>query len=40
MQKVFINNCQSCEISKQMFFNVILSFSKTKKTGYDTNVNF
>ena len=29
MQVVFINECKSYEISNQMFFNVILSFSKT-----------
>ena len=26
---VFINECKSCEISSQMVFNVIFSFSKT-----------
>ena len=30
MQVVFINECKSCEISNQMFFNVMFSFSKTK----------
>ena len=29
MQVVFINECKSCEISNQMFFNVMLSFLKT-----------
>ena len=29
MQVVFINECKSCEISNQMFFNVMFSFSKT-----------
>ena len=36
MQMVFISECISCEISNQMFLNVILSISKRKKwTGYD-----
>ena len=30
MQVVFINECKSCEISNQMFLNVMFSFSKTK----------
>ena len=30
MQVVFINECKSCEISNQMFFNAIFPFSKTK----------
>ena len=30
MQVVFIDECKSCEISNQMFVNVIFSFSKTK----------
>ena len=30
MQVVFINECKSCEISNQIFLNVMLSFSKTK----------
>ena len=30
MQVVFINQHKSCEISNQMFFNVMFSFSKTK----------
>ena len=30
IQVVFINECKSCEISNQMFFNVMFSFSKTK----------
>ena len=30
MQSVFINERKPCEISNQMFFNVIISFSKTK----------
>ena len=29
-QLVFINECKSCEISSQMFFNVMFSFSKTR----------
>ena len=35
MQVVFINEYKSCEIGNQMFFNVIFSFSKTRRTGYD-----
>ena len=31
MQVVFKNECQSCEISNQMFFKVMFSFSKTKE---------
>ena len=31
MQVVFINECKSCEISNQMFFNVMFSLSKTKR---------
>ena len=30
---VFINECQSCEISNQMFFNAIFSFFKSA-TGF------
>ena len=30
MQVVFINECKSCEISNQMFFNVMGTFLKTK----------
>ena len=30
MQLVFINECKSCEISNQMFFNVMFSFLKVK----------
>ena len=30
MQVVFINECESCEISSQMFFNLMFSFSRTK----------
>ena len=30
MQVVFINECKSCEINSQMFFNVLFSFLKTK----------
>ena len=29
-QVVFINECKYCEISNQMFFNVMFSFLKTK----------
>ena len=29
MQVLFINECKSCEISNQMFFNVMFSFLKT-----------
>ena len=36
MQVVFINECKSREISNQMFFNVMFSFSKTK--SYDINI--
>ena len=39
MQVVFINECKSCEISNQIFFNAMFSFSKAKKqTGYDINI--
>ena len=31
MQVVFINECKPCEISNQMVFNVMFSFSKTKE---------
>ena len=34
MQLVFINECNSCEIINQMFFNVMFSFWKTKDNGY------
>ena len=30
MQVVFIFECKSCEISNQVFSNVMLSFSETK----------
>ena len=30
MQAVFINECKSCEISNQIFFYAMFSFSKTK----------
>ena len=30
MQVVFINECRSCEISNQMFFDALFSFSKTQ----------
>ena len=30
MQMVFINKCKSCEISNQMFFNVMFSFLENK----------
>ena len=30
MQVLFINKCKACEISNQMFFNVMFSFLKTK----------
>ena len=30
MQEVFINECKYYEISNQMFFNVMFSFSETK----------
>ena len=33
---VFVNEYKACEISYQMFFNVMFLFSKTKdKTSYD-----
>ena len=39
MQVVFINECQICEISNQMFFNAIFSFFKNKRqTGYNINI--
>ena len=31
MQAVFINECKSCEIRNEIFFNVMFSFSKTKE---------
>ena len=30
MQVVFMNECKSCEIRSQMFFNVMFPFLKTK----------
>ena len=30
MQVIFITDCKSCEISNQMFFNVMFSFLKRK----------
>ena len=30
MQVVFVNECKSCEISYQIFFNVMLPFLKIK----------
>ena len=38
MQVVFTNQCKSCEISNQMFFNVMFSFSKTKDELIMTNI--
>ena len=38
MQVVFINECRSCEIGNQMFFNAMLSFSKTKEELVMTNI--
>ena len=38
MQVVFTNECKSCEISNQMFFNVMFSFSKTKDELIMTNI--
>ena len=35
---VLINECKSCEISNQMFFNVIFHFQKKRQTGYDINI--
>ena len=38
-EEVLINECKSCKISNQMFFNVMFSFSKTKKqTSSDINI--
>ena len=38
MQFVFINVCKSCQISNQMFFNVMFSFSKTKGELFRTEI--
>ena len=38
MHVVFINECKSCEISNQMFFSVMFSFSKTKGELAMTNI--
>ena len=35
MQVMFINECKSCEISSQMFFNVMSLFVFKRQTGYD-----
>ena len=37
MEMVFINECKSCEISNQMFFNVFI-FEDKRQTGYDINI--
>ena len=37
MYVVLINECKSCEISNQMFFNVTFSFSKTKDNLFLTD---
>ena len=39
MQIVFINKCKSCEISNQIFFNVIFSiFENERQTCYYINI--
>ena len=38
MQVVLMNECRSCEISNQMLFNVMFSFSKTKDDQVMTNI--
>ena len=38
MQKVFINECKSCESSDEIFFNVTFSFSKTRDGMVMTNI--
>ena len=38
MQVVHINESQSCEISNQVIFNVMFSFSKTKDELVMTNI--
>ena len=36
---VFINECKSCEISNQMFFNVMFFiFRNKRRTGYDVKL--
>ena len=37
MQVVFINECRSCEINNQMFFNVMF-FENKRWTCYDINI--
>ena len=39
MQVVIINECKSCEISNQMFFNVMFPFSKTKNEVVMNDIN-
>ena len=34
---VFINECKSCEISNQLFYHLLFSFSK-RRTGYDYKI--
>ena len=34
MQMVLTSECKSCEISNQMFFNALFSFSKKKKMNW------
>ena len=38
IQVVLKNECKSCEISRQMFFNVMFSFLKTKDKLFMTNI--
>ena len=38
MQVVYINECKFCEISNQMFSNVMLSFSKMNYELVMTNI--
>ena len=30
--------CKSCETANQIFFNVMFSFLKARRTGYDINI--
>ena len=38
LQAVLINESKSCGVSNQMFFDVIFSFSKKKRIGYNINI--
>ena len=40
MPVMFINECKSCEISNQMFFNVVFSFSKAADNHKYTREHF